>query len=507
MGDLLVVLALLFRVTAYDAGGNDSDISHPVSPSLTVNSKFVIVCHIPSTATTRKTAMVTTTRTFGSEIMKKKMATEIGRERRGEADPTIPPGATLVQEPEPSLLNIPTSVGKFELKKRHILMAIGVTVFALLLNIQSAIPLFVTSICVPLLLVLLRVIRDEGDGQLLTPAATKYVFFHHVLTNDHAINWRLYHFICPNKTNFDRALITRVLTLPPKHRSACIHGRVAFRQHVDQTSAFGNQSHWPQTSVDSSLLSSPQNIIALQAMDSSLDCTKWFAVALPISAGQKQHSETCDSGGCAEFYTTFTVLSITWLRLEFRFNAAVGILVSTQAPHEGNFKRYSDGEAGVWCHGMSVFTLMTATPDTSPTTHLISRSTCSGLGEPFASNPALERQIALTREVGDAFPIACYHLLRTKTTMSANPSQLLLPLHVSEIALPQMEASRGRMTMYPHYGTGACKADIMDTEPFEDRWDGFEFGLIVEGLGNTEQRICFFDICYFNVIANTPSVQ
>jgi hypothetical protein len=70
-------------------------------------------------------------------IMKKKMATEISCERRGEGDPTIPPGATLVQEPEPSLLNIPTSVGKFKLKKRHIFMAIAVTVFALLLNIQS----------------------------------------------------------------------------------------------------------------------------------------------------------------------------------------------------------------------------------------------------------------------------------------------------------------------------------------------------------------------------------
>lgn len=61
----------------------------------------------------------------------------IGRERRGEGDPTIPPGATLVQEPEPSLVDIPTPVGKFKLKKRHIFIVIAVAVFALLLNIQT----------------------------------------------------------------------------------------------------------------------------------------------------------------------------------------------------------------------------------------------------------------------------------------------------------------------------------------------------------------------------------
>jgi len=42
----------------------------------------------------------------------------------------------------------------------------------------------------------------------------------------------------------------------------------------------------------------------------------------------------------------------------------VGIMVSTQAHHECNFKRYSDGEAGVWCGntvasgGIAFFTAM-----------------------------------------------------------------------------------------------------------------------------------------------------
>ncbi|EDR00393.1 uncharacterized protein LACBIDRAFT_314306 [Laccaria bicolor S238N-H82] len=242
--------------------------------------------------------------------------------------------------------------------------------------------------CVPLLLVLLRVIRDEGDGQLLTPATTKYVFFHHVLTNDHAINRRLYHFICPNKTNIDRVLITRVLALAGTHPSTVLlafMGVSHFASMWISDVAAPTQCFtlirpilrtltvlgiWQSIALaaniggQSSLISSPQNIIALQAMDPSPDWTKWFAVALPVSAGQKRHSKTCDSGGCAEFYTTFAVLSITWLRL------AVGILVSTQAPHEGNFKRYSDGEAGVWCHGMSVtsdgIAFLTAISGSSP---------------------------------------------------------------------------------------------------------------------------------------------
>ncbi|EDR07175.1 uncharacterized protein LACBIDRAFT_294568 [Laccaria bicolor S238N-H82] len=260
----------------------------------------------------------------------------IGRERRGEGDPTIPPGATLIQEPEPSLVDIPTPVGKFKLKKRHIFMAVAVAVFTLLLNIQTvegveanrcfavlvfctilwateAIPLFVTSMCVPLLLVLLRVIRDEDGVQLSTPAATKYVFSIMfsptimLLIGGFTISSAL------SKTNIDRVLITRVLalagtrpstvllafmgvscfasmwisnvaaptlcftlirpilrTLPPKSAfGPCLILAIALAANI------GGQS---------SPISSPQNIIALQAMDPSLDWAKWFAVALPVSA-------------------------------------------------------------------------------------------------------------------------------------------------------------------------------------------------------------------------------
>jgi hypothetical protein len=75
----------------------------------------------------------------------------------------------------------------------------------------QAIPLFVTSLFVPLLLVTLRVIRSAGEKpvRLTTPEATKWVLsrFHHpvksnslpqihllsdVLTNNHASDWWLH---------------------------------------------------------------------------------------------------------------------------------------------------------------------------------------------------------------------------------------------------------------------------------------------------------------------------
>jgi phosphate transporter len=139
----------------------------------------------------------------------------IGRERRGEGDGNIKTiGATLVTEEEGCLLRVATPVGHFKLTRKKIFLVLAITVFVVLLNVPvvdeveanrcfailifstimwatevyrfifvtlplltgdfQAIPLFVTSLLVPLLLVVLRVIRSQdGDTRLSSPDATK----------------------------------------------------------------------------------------------------------------------------------------------------------------------------------------------------------------------------------------------------------------------------------------------------------------------------------------------
>ncbi|KIY66322.1 Sodium/sulfate symporter [Cylindrobasidium torrendii FP15055 ss-10] len=257
----------------------------------------------------------------------------IGRERRGEAGDASKAGATLVHEPEPALLIL----GRFRLTKRILWLLLSLAIFLTMLNVQivsvdeanrclailvfctvlwasEAIPLFVTSLLVPLLVVCLRVIRNsESQAGLSAPDATKYIFSVMfsptimLLIGGFTISSGL------SKTNIDRVLITRVLslagskprtvllafmcvscfasmwisnvaaptlcftlikpilrTLPPKSAFApCLILGIALAANI------GGQS---------SPISSPQNLIALQEMDPALDWGKWFAVALPVSA-------------------------------------------------------------------------------------------------------------------------------------------------------------------------------------------------------------------------------
>lgn len=257
----------------------------------------------------------------------------IGRERRGEAGDPSKAGATLVHEPEPALLTL----GRFRLTKRILWLLLSLAIFLTMLNVRivsvdeanrclailvfctvlwasEAIPLFVTSLLVPLLVVCLRVIRNgETEEGLSAPDATKYIFSVMfsptimLLIGGFTISSGL------SKTNIDRVLITRVLslagskprtvllafmcvscfasmwisnvaaptlcftlikpilrTLPPKSAFApCLILGIALAANI------GGQS---------SPISSPQNLIALQEMDPALDWGKWFAVALPVSA-------------------------------------------------------------------------------------------------------------------------------------------------------------------------------------------------------------------------------
>ncbi|TFK34530.1 SPX domain-containing protein [Crucibulum laeve] len=239
----------------------------------------------------------------------------IGRERRGEGDGILGTGgATVIKEPEEGIVK----VGGFRVTKRMVWMAVAALVFVGLLNANTvdgeeanrcfavlvfctilwaseAIPLFVTSMFVPLLLVLLRIIRDEEGVRLKPHDATKYVFSIMfsptimLLIGGFTISSAL------SKTNIDRVIITRVLALAGTRPSTVLLAFMGvscfasmwisnvaaptlcftlIRLAIALAANIGGQS---------SPISSPQNLIAIGEMD-DMDWAKWFAVALPVSA-------------------------------------------------------------------------------------------------------------------------------------------------------------------------------------------------------------------------------
>lgn len=263
----------------------------------------------------------------------------IANERRGDGEVggVRALGGSLVIEEENGLLDVQTPAGHFKLRKKHFALVVSIVTFIVLLNVQvvegleanrcfailivatilwatEAIPLFVTSMLIPLLLVCFRVIRsnDNKHTQLSTKEATSFVFSTMfsptimLLIGGFTIASAL------SKTNIDRVLVTRVLslagsrpstvllafmgvacfasmwisnvaaptlcfalirpilrTLPPRSKFApCLILGIALAANI------GGQS---------SPISSPQNLIALEEMDPKLDWASWFAVAIPVS--------------------------------------------------------------------------------------------------------------------------------------------------------------------------------------------------------------------------------
>lgn len=263
--------------------------------------------------------------------------TMISQERRGAHDGQVKALGGHVEQEESAALTLPTPVGRLRFTAKAAFFVAAVIVFIVLLNSRiypsteanncfailvfstvlwatEAIPLFVTSILVPLLLVIFRVfISTDGQGtRLTTPEATKFVFSQMfsptimLLIGGFTIASAL------SKTNIDRVIITRLLSLagtkpsivllafmgvscfasmwisnvaaptlcftlikpilrnlPPKASFApCLIMGIALAANI------GGQS---------SPISSPQNLIALDEMDEPLDWSQWFAVALPVS--------------------------------------------------------------------------------------------------------------------------------------------------------------------------------------------------------------------------------
>jgi phosphate transporter len=158
----------------------------------------------------------------------------IGRERRGENG--IPLGAPLDTTVEKAF-EVRTRVGRVRLSRRKAWVIVSAFVFATLLNVQTvegeeanrcfavlvfatllwateAIPLFVTSTMIPALLVWLRVIRDaDTDARLKPAAATRWIFSVMFSPTIMLLIGGFTIAAALSKTNIDRVLITRVLSL------------------------------------------------------------------------------------------------------------------------------------------------------------------------------------------------------------------------------------------------------------------------------------------------------
>ncbi|KAF8835671.1 Sodium/sulfate symporter, partial [Paxillus ammoniavirescens] len=259
----------------------------------------------------------------------------LAQERRGAVDSTDTGGVILMREEENGIVDIPTPLGGFKLTRKKIALIIAVMVLLALMNMQvvegteankcfailvfstimwasEAIPLFVTSTLVPLLLVVFRVIQTPDGEPMSTSDATKFVFSVMFSPTIMLLIGGLTISSALSKTNIDRMLITRILslagskprtvllsfmgvscfasmwisnvaaptlcftlirpilrTLPPRASfGPCLILAIALAANI------GGQS---------SPISSPQNLIALGAMDPQLDWASWFAVSLPVS--------------------------------------------------------------------------------------------------------------------------------------------------------------------------------------------------------------------------------
>ncbi|QRW17947.1 transport protein [Rhizoctonia solani] len=260
----------------------------------------------------------------------------IGRERRGEgADGRVKAlGLGHVDSQAEPLL---TAFG-LKLTKRKLVLLLAILLFVVLLNVHmvegkeanrclailifatvlwatEAIPLFITSMGVPLLVVSLRVIRGPApeSRQLSAEEATKYIFSYMfsptimLLIGGFTISSAL------SKTNIDRVLITRVLSIAGTRPSVVLLSFMAVScfasmwisnvaaptlcftlikpilRTLPQGSSFAPClilaiALAANIGGQSSPISSPQNLITLQYMDPPLDWLQWFAVAIPVSA-------------------------------------------------------------------------------------------------------------------------------------------------------------------------------------------------------------------------------
>ncbi|KAF8506140.1 SPX-domain-containing protein [Hysterangium stoloniferum] len=244
----------------------------------------------------------------------------IGNERRVADDPSdTEPGPDLPGSKSSNFI-IRTRYGTLKFKKKKIFVPIAaavfiallrgnvvegveanncfaILVFATLLWATEAIPLFVTSLFVPLLLVTLRTVRssDEKPERLKTADAAKFIFSAMFAPTIMLLIGGFTIASAVSKTNIDRVLITRVLSLAGKRPSVVLltfMGVACFASMwISNVAAPTLCFSLIQLGIalaanvggQSSPISSPQNLIAISYMNPPISWLEWFAVALPVS--------------------------------------------------------------------------------------------------------------------------------------------------------------------------------------------------------------------------------
>ncbi|GJJ08647.1 hypothetical protein Clacol_002866 [Clathrus columnatus] len=242
----------------------------------------------------------------------------IDAERGTRADDSDNETATPPVKSHNFVLNTPLGVLRFRKKKIFILFGLAafiallkhkvvegveasnclaILVFATILWASEAIPLFVTSLLIPLLLVMLRTIRsaDEHHVRLPTKDAAKFIFASMFSPTIMLLIGGFTIAAALSKTGIDRLLITRVLSLAGKRPNVVIltfMGVSCFASMwISNVAAPTLCFTLIQLGIalaaniggQSSPISSPQNIIAFGQMKPPISWLQWFAVALPVS--------------------------------------------------------------------------------------------------------------------------------------------------------------------------------------------------------------------------------
>lgn len=185
-------------------------------------------------------------------------------------------------------------------------------VFCTILWATEAIPLFVTSFCVPLLTVLLRLIRDGEEQRLSAADATKYIFSQMFSPTIMLLIGGFTIAAVLSKTRLDVMAASRVLNAAGSHPSVvllCLMLVATFasmwisnvasptlcyaliKPIIDELSPKSAFSRCLIIAIalasniggQASPISSPQNLIALNAMEQPLSWLQWFAISLPVA--------------------------------------------------------------------------------------------------------------------------------------------------------------------------------------------------------------------------------
>ncbi|KAJ7278224.1 SPX domain-containing protein [Mycena rebaudengoi] len=247
----------------------------------------------------------------------------IGRERRGDGDIVGATGASLLKEEEETngKPGVVLKLGPLRMRvtKKKIAMILAIVLFVALLNTQSVEGTEANKCFAVLMFCTVgnTIIRDVVDG----PFALGVLLRHPLMQRAHPCPRRMRPSISSpvmfsptimlliggftissalSKTNIDRVLITRVLSLAGTRPSTVLlafMGVSCFASYVDQPilrtlppkSSFGPClilaiALAANIGGQSSPISSPQNLIALQAMDPPISWGQWFIVALPARA-------------------------------------------------------------------------------------------------------------------------------------------------------------------------------------------------------------------------------